>query len=158
MFTTNHLDNVLGEIKGYNTERIFSKKKNILAYRLSTMNSQYRGNAAEKMIRDYYINAGYSVKYISGNNPYDMLVNGRKVEVKSALATRKVIQGVEQYRYCFKHICPNNFHKLVMVFISPNDVVARVMNTETVVKYLGTKYTHKDLHLGHNTFGRLLSA
>jgi hypothetical protein len=158
MFTTEHLDKVLGEVRGYHKKSIFCPKKNLLAYRLSKMSSQYRGGAVERIIRDYYINNGYNVRYIGGSHSYDMLVNNRKIEVKSALAKMSIVGGVVKYKYNFKHICPSNFHKLVMVFINPEGLTARVMDTRTVAKYTGTKYFHRDLHVGKKILGKVLVA
>ena len=158
MFTTEHLDKVLGEVRGYHNKSIFCPKKNLLAYRLSKMGSQYRGGAVERIIRDYYIDAGYDVTYIGGSNSYDMIVNNRKIEVKSSLAKMSIVGGIVKYKYSFKHICPNNFHKLVMVFISPEGLTARVMDSRTVAKYTGTKYCHKDLSVGKKIFGKVLAA
>ena len=158
MFTTEHLDRVLGEVRGYHKESIFCPKKNLLAYRLSKMSSQYRGGVVERLIRDYYIGSGKDVNYIGGSKPYDMVVNGRKIEVKSALARMVIVGGRVKYTYKFKHICPNNFHKLVMVFISPEGLTSRIMDTRTVAKYTGSKYYHKDLHVGKKIFGKVLAA
>lgn len=158
MFTTEHLDKVLGEVRGYHKESIFCPKKNLLAYRLSKMSSQYRGGAIERLVRDYYIGSGKDVTYIGGSNSYDMIVNGRKIEVKSSLAKMSIVGGVVKYNYKFQHICPNNFHKLVMVFVSPEGLTARVMDSRTVAKYLGTKYFHKNLHVGKKIFGKVLAA
>ena len=158
MFTTEHLDKVLGEVSGYHNKSIFCPKKNLLAYRLSKMSSQYRGGAVERIIRDFYIESGHRVTYVGGSKSYDMIVDGRKIEVKSALAKMSVVGGVVKYKYNFKHICPNNFHKLVMVFISPEGLTVRVMDTRTVAKYTGTKYHHRDLHVGKKIFGKVLVA
>lgn len=158
MFTTKHLDKVLGEVRGYHKKSIFCPKKNLLAYRLSRMSSQYRGGVIERMIRDYYKDAGHTVSYIGGSHSFDMLVNGRKIEVKSSLARMTIVGGIIKYTYKFQHICPNNFHKLVMVFVSPEGLTARVMDTRTVAKYVGSKYSHRDLHVGKKIFGKVLAA
>lgn len=158
MFTTKHLDKVLGEVRGLHKKSIYCPKKNLLSYRLSKMSSQYRGGTIERMIRDYYKDNNKNVVYIGGSHSFDMLVDGRKIEVKSSLATMTIVGGVVKYSYKFQHICPNNFHKLVMVFVSPEGLTVRVMDSRTVAKYLGTKYSHKDLHVGKRVLGKVLVA
>jgi|LakMenEpi03Aug12_release.lakeMendotaPanAssembly.Ray.scaffolds.fasta_scaffold160958_3 hypothetical protein len=158
MFTTKNLDRVLNEVRGLHNKSIFSPKKSILAYRLSKMSSQYRGNAIERMIRDYYKSTGKIVSYIGGSASFDMMVNGRKVEVKSALARVGVVGGVVKYSYKFQHICPNNFHKLVLVFVSPEGLSVRVMDSRTAAKYLGSKRAHRNLYVGKRIVGKVLAA
>ncbi len=158
MFTIKHLDKVLGEVRGFHNKSIFSPKKNILSYRLSRMSSQYRGGVIERMIRDYYKKSGKKVSYVGGSASFDMMVNGRRVEVKSALARMSITNGTVKYAYNFQHICPNNFHKLVMVFVSPEGLTTRVMDSRTVAKYLGTKKRHKNLYVSKKILGKVLAA
>lgn len=159
MFTIKHLDKVLGEVKGFHNKSIFSPKKSKLAHRLSKMNSQYRGGTIERMIRDYYISKKYNVKYFGGRNSFDMIVNGKKIEVKSALAQEKIVYGgVRKYTYQFKHICPKNFHKLIMVFIAPEGITVRVMDSRTVAKYMSSSRKHNDLYVDRRVFGKVLVA
>lgn len=155
MFTTKHLDKVLVEVRGFHQKSIFCYRKNRLCYRLSKMSSQYRGGAVERMIRDYYKKIGKTVYHVGGSASYDMLVDGRRIEVKSALARA---DGRNKYSYKFQHICPNNFHKLVLVFISPEGISVRVLDSRTVAKYVGSKYTHKNLYVGKKIVGRVLAA
>lgn len=154
MFNNKHLDKVLGEIKSFHKKSIFCYSKNRLCYRLSKMNSQCRGAAIERMIRNYYRELGKKVLYLGGNASFDMIVDGYRIEVKSALAR---LDG-NKYSYKFQHICPNNFHKLVLVFISPEGISARSLDSRTVAKYLGSKYSHKNLHVGKRILGRVLAA
>ena len=158
MITLKDLDRTLVELKGFHKKSPFCPKKNMLSYRLSKMSSQYRGGVIERIIRDYYRKAGKKVAYFSGNCPFDMIVNGYKVEVKSALAKISIVRGQVRYSYNFKHICPKNFHKLVMVFVSPEGVQVRVMNSETVSKYTGSKKTHKNLYISKRILGKVLVA
>lgn len=158
MFNTKHLDKVLGEIRNLNKKNYFCPKKNLLAYRLSKMSRNYRGVTMERMIRDYYISKRFNVKYMGGTNPFDMLVNGKKIEVKSALASVKIVRGKKKYTYKFQHICTKNFHKLVLVFISPEGISTRTMDSRTVSKYLTGKKKHKELYVGQRIFGKVLVA
>jgi hypothetical protein len=154
MFTTKSLDKALGEVRGFHNKSIFSAKKSLVAYRLSRMSRNYRGGVVERMVRDYYKKSGKNVAYFGGSVSFDMMVNGKRIEVKSALA-RPCANG---YSYNFQHICPANFHKLVLVFISPEGVTSRIMDSRTVAKYLGSKNKHKGLYVKKKIFGKLLAA
>jgi len=154
MFTTKSLDKALNEVRGFHTTSIFSPKKSLVAYRLSKMSRNYRGGVVERMIRDYYKSQGKKVVYFGGSVSFDMMVDGKKIEVKSALAR----PSKDGYVYKFQHICPANFHKLVLVFISPEGITSRVMDSRTAAKYTGSKYSHKGLYVGKKIFGRVLAA
>ena len=158
MFTTKNLDRVLAEMRNHNKKSPFCPKKHLVAYRLSRMSRNYRGVAIERMVRDYYKKIGKTVFHVGGNSSYDMIVNGHKIEVKSALAKMTVVGGVVKYSYKFGHIRPANFSKLVLVFISPEGISARVMNSNTVAKYTGSKNKHKDLFVGKKILGKVLAA
>jgi len=154
MFTTKNLDDALDEVRGFHESTIFCPEKSLIAYRLSKMSRNYRGAVVERMIRDYYVDHGKDVDYYGGSNSFDMMVDGKKVEVKSALATK----SNTGYAYRFQHICPAHFHKLVLVFISPEGITSRVMDTRTAAKYTGSKYSHKGLYVGKRILGRVLAA
>ena len=154
MFTTKSLDKALNEVRGFHNKSLFSARKSLIAYRLSKMSRNYRGGVVERMVRDYYRKNGKKVAYFGGSVSFDMIVNGKKIEVKSALA-RKSANG---YSYHFHHVCPANFHKLVLVFISPEGVTSRIMDSRTVAKYTGSKYTHKGLYVNKKIFGKALAA
>ena len=158
MFTIKSLDKALGEIRNINKKSPFCPKKHLVAYRLSKMSRNYRGGVVERMVRDYYKKMGKAVFHIGGNSSYDMLVNGHKIEVKSALAKVNIVGGVIKYTYKFGHIRPANFSKLVLVFISPEGITARVINSNTAAKYTGSKNKHKDLYVGKKIFGKVLAA
>lgn len=158
MFTIKHFNRVVKEIRGVHRQSPFCCKKNRLSYKLSKLNSQYRGMVAERLVRDIYKSQNKSVFYFGGSRSYDMLVNGYKVEVKSCLAVAKTVRGEIKYTYEFKHICPANFHKLVLVFISPEGVKMRVMSSKTASKYLGVKNRHKNLYVGQKILGKVLAA
>lgn len=158
MFTTKHLDKALTEVSGFHARSPFSPKKNLLTYRLSKMSSQYRGNVLERMVRDYYKSIGKRVVHIGGSSSFDMLVNGRRIEVKSALGRPMVSNGKIRYSYNFQHICPNNFHTLIMIFVSPEGLEIRSMDSRTVAKHLGAKKKHKSLRMSKRIIGKRLAA
>jgi len=156
MFNIKHLDKILAEVRNYNKKSPFCPRKNLLTYRLSKMSSQYRGIVTERMVRDYYRSVGKKVRYFGGSQSFDMSVNGRRVEVKSAIGRRN--SDKTNYTYHFQHICPNNFDKLVLVFISPEKIYTRVMDSNTVAKYVGAKKKHKSLYIRKKILGRVLAA
>lgn len=141
MFTTKHLDKVLIEVRGMNRKSVYSAKKNMLAYRLSKMSSQYRGSVLERMIRDLLIAKNKKVRYIGGSHPFDLLVGNERVEIKSSLAAVSTIGGKIRYSYQFQNIKTKNFDKLIMIFVSPEGLQIRQMTRDMVRKYLkGSKY------------------
>jgi hypothetical protein len=158
MFTTKHLDMVLNEVRGAKKNSPFSPKKSLLAYRLSKMSRNYRGTTIEMMLRDYFVRKGYVVKHIGRSNRYDLYVNGKKIEVKSALARQKTVKGEIKYEYRFAHVCPSKFEKLIMVYISPEGLEMRTMDSRTAAKKLGVKAKHKALYAGYKKLGKVLVA
>lgn len=147
MITIKSLDRALKDMRDSENKGLFSPKKSVLAYRLSRMSSQYRGRVIERMIRDYFISKKKSVWYFGGSHPFDMRVNGKRIEVKSALA-RKKNKNSKKYSYNFQHIKPHNFDKLIMVFISPEGIQTRVVDSRTVAKHLGCCKKHKSVYVG----------
>lgn len=141
MFTIKHLNNVLSEIKGLKRQSVFSNSKNALAYRLSQMNNQQRGSAIEKIIRDILIKNGKKVQYIGGTHPFDMRVNGKRVEIKSAMPrVIKTKKGQTLY-YQFQNIKTKNFDKIILVFVTPKGLVTKtVSRTVMVNKLKNNKY------------------
>lgn len=158
MFTTKHLDKVLGEVRNATKNSPFSPKKSLLAYRLSKMSRNYRGTTIEMMLRDYFVKKGCVVKHIGHSNKYDLYVNGKKIEVKSALARQKIVGGKIKHEYKFAHVCPSKFHKLVLVYVSPQGLEMRTMDSRTAAKRLGVKNKHKDLYSGYKKLGKVLAA
>ena len=164
MFTTKHLDKVLGEIRGLHAKSIYSPKKNLTTYRLSRMSSQYRGAAIERMVRNYYRSKGKIVEYFGGTNPFDMRVNGRRIEVKSSLATASVVGGNLRYSYQFQNIKTENFDMLVLVYVSPEGFSVRCMSKQTAEKYLANSNYYSNgqtLYVGRTVkslAGRVLTA
>lgn len=140
MFTMKDLNKILPEVKGLRTKSVFSPKKNRLCYRLSKMNSQYRGTIIERMIRDTMLRRGKKVQHIGGNHGFDLVINGKKVEVKSSLAMPNS-DGATGYSYQFQNIKIKKFDMLIIVFISPEGITMRQMSKKVVARYLkGTKH------------------
>lgn len=133
MFTLKHMNKVLGEIKGLGNKSVFSIKKNKLSYSLSRLNNQHRGIIIEKMIRDQLIVQGKRVKHIGGSNRFDMLVNGQRVEIKSALA-RSLSKN--KYYYQFQNIKTKHFDKIILVYVSPNGLRTKTFTKKTMAKIL----------------------
>jgi hypothetical protein len=147
MITLKTLDRALKAIRDSENKGLFSPRKSMVAYRLSRMSSQYRGRVVERMIRDYFISKKKTVWYYGGSHPFDMRVNGKRIEVKSALA-RKENKKSKDYSYNFQHIKPHNFDKLIMVFVSPEGIQTRVVDSRTVAKHLGCCKKHKSVYVG----------
>lgn len=147
MITLKGLVRALKAIRDSDNKGLFSPKKSVLAYRLSRMSSQYRGRVIEHMVKEYYISKKKSVWYYGGSHPFDMRVDGKRIEVKSALA-RNNTNGNSKYTYNFQHIKPHNFDKLILVFIAPEGIKTRVVDSRTVAKQMGSRKKHKRLYIG----------
>lgn len=147
MFTLKSLMRSLKNVRDSDNMACFSRKKSKLAYRLSRMSSQYRGRVIEDMVKEYYLSKKRSVWYYGGSHPFDMRVDGKRIEVKSALA-RNNTNGNSKYTYNFQHIKPHNFDKLILVFIAPEGIKTRVVDSRTVAKQMGSRKKHKALYVG----------
>ena len=159
MFTIKSLNRALKNVRDSHNSGIFSPSKSLLSYRLSRRSSQHRGRVIEDMIKDYYISKGKSVWYYGGSHPFDMRVDGKRIEVKSALA--RCDNGCSKYSYNFQHIKPHNFDKLIMVFINPEGIKTRVVDSRTVAKYMGSCKKHKSIYIGKKNpkiMGKLMTA
>ena len=154
MITLKTLNRALKAVRDTENKGLFSPNKSMVAYRLSRMSSQYRGRVIERMIRDYFISKKKNVWYFGGSHPFDMRVNGKRIEVKSALA-RKENKNSKKYSYNFQHIKPHNFDKLIMVFISPEGIQTRVVDSRTVAKHLGCYKKHKSVYVGKRNDKRI---
>jgi len=136
MFTVNHMNRVLCEIKGLGSKSVFSIRKSRLTYRLSCMNSQHRGAIIEKMIRDRFIMQGKRVRYIGGSNSFDMLVDGERVEIKSSLPMVIPTKKGHTLFYRFQNIKTKYFDKIVLVYVSPNGLRVKTFTKKTMMKML----------------------
>jgi hypothetical protein len=100
------------------------------------MNNQHRGAIIEKMVRDRYIMQGKRVKYIGGNNSFDMLVDGERVEVKSSLPQVIPTKSGNTFIYRFQNIKTKYFDKIVFVYVSPNGLRVKTFTKKTMMKML----------------------
>ena len=153
--TEKAFDKIMKEIGGNRIKSIFSSAKDKIAYRLSIIkNNRVRGHAVECIVRDLLVSQKNRVWYFGGRHPFDMLVNGSRVEVKSSLAKITTINGKIYYSYQFQNIKTKNFDKLILVFISPNGVHIRQMNCSLAEKYLVNSKTYsggRTLRVRHHT-------
>ena len=128
---------IMREVGRYRSSTIFSHDKDEIAYGLSIIkNNRERGHAAECIVRDFLISRNKRVHHFGGRHPFDMLVNGSRTEIKSALASVRIMNGKKYYTYQFRNIKTNNFDKLILVFISPEGIHIREMTCDTAKQYL----------------------
>jgi hypothetical protein len=140
MLTLRDMNKVLGEIKGLNKcKAIYNRKKNALCYKLSKMCTQHRANVIERMMRDYLITMGNRVDYYGGSHPYDMMVNGKRVEIKSSLACRT---SSSSYRYRFQNIKTSYFDQIILVFVTPHGIILKKMSSDNMGKKIATAKYH----------------
>lgn len=151
MFTVDDINRVLPEIKGLRSRSLYSKSKNAASYKLSRMKTQHRANVLELLVRDRFVNMGCRVKHIGNSHEFDMLVDGKRIEVKSSLATCSVTGGVVSYAYKFRNVKTHCFDKLVLIFVSPENIEIRQMDVSTVrkrLKNVSEGVNGKELYIG----------
>ena len=136
MFTLRDMNRVLPEIKGLSRKTVFSMKKSALSYSLSQMSSQHRGATIEKMVRDILVRQGNKVKYIGGNNSFDMEVNGQRLEVKSSMPYVVPTKKGATFIYRFQNIKTKFFDRIILVYITPNGLEMRGYSNKTMTKML----------------------
>lgn len=153
MFTMSDLKRVLLELKGLKNPKIFYKSKNQQAYELSQLNSQYRGHAIEKLLRDKLIKK-YKTHYHGGSHSHDMTINkGVRIEVKSALASPVVgskSKKIIKYKFSFKHVQLSKFDILFLAYVTPNGLKIRWMSKATAREFV-SNHRHKATQITINT-------
>lgn len=155
--TNKHLNRILKQIGDKKQRNMFGPSRNLVCYRLSKLSRNRRGKAAETYVKDILTKKGHAVKHIGNSNRYDLYADKQKIEVKSALAIPQKVRGRIEYTYKFGHVCPAKFDKLVMVYISPNGLELRTMDSRTAAKRLGTRHKHKSLYAGYKKIGKVLA-
>ena len=133
MFTMKNLNRVLKEIPALDQTNPYSINKSKVSYKLQQISScRQRGYAVEAMVRDELILMGYKVEHLGFRYSYDLRVDGNRVEVKSALArTKKLVRSGKFYEtYDFQNIKTDCFDYLVLVFITPNGLISRMLTQE----------------------------
>jgi hypothetical protein len=128
-FTLRNFRKIENEIKGLKQKRVYSQRKNALCYKLSRMGTQHRAGAIERMIRDYFISQGDKVDYYGGSHVFDMLVNGKRVEVKSSIIQQT---SARAWRYRFQNIKTCYFDEIILVFVKPTGIVIKRMSKRTI--------------------------
>lgn len=156
MFTSRDLDRVIPELKGLKRRSIFSPSKNLPAYRLSKMNSQYRGRAIEKMVRNGLLKK-HTTDYHGGSHSHDITLNSKvRVEVKSALAVPTGVnsKGKPSYKFSFKHVQLKKFDVLFLVYVMPNGLQLRWMSAATAREFVSnTKRKSSQIEIRTNNSG-----
>lgn len=138
MFTNRDLDRVIPELQGLKRRSPFSPSKNLSAYRLSKMNSQYRGRAIEKMVRNGLLKK-HTTDYHGGSYSHDMTLNKKiRVEVKSALAVPVMNKRSKKvsYRFNFQHVRLKKFDILFLVYVTPTGLKLRWMTRATAREFV----------------------
>jgi hypothetical protein len=128
----------------------FSPKKHYLAWRLSRMKGNPRGNAVERMIRHYFEQKGRAVQVFGKNFTFDLLVNGKRVEIKSALAT---FAGNKLY-YRFQHVGLDCFDTIVLVGIAPHGINVKIVSKKRLERdfFPRSFEEYKVLAISHEKF------
>lgn len=116
-----------------NRKNIYYPSRNLLCYKLFKEQPTDRGNIIEKMVYGQLVTRNYDVEYFGGGHPYDMLVNGKRVEVKSSIAQ---YYTKNTYKYRFQNIKTSLFDKIILVFITPYEIIIQQMNSKQMAEKL----------------------
>ena len=78
-------------------------------------------------------NRGYDAEHFGGGHPYDMLANGKRIEVKSSIAQYNT---KNTYKYRFQNIKTSLFDKIILVFVTPYEIIIQQMSSEKMAEKL----------------------
>jgi len=143
------------ELKGLSRKPLFSPSKSAIAYKLSKMNSQYRGRAIEKMVRNGLLKK-HTADYHGGSYSHDITLNKKiRVEVKSALAVESFGKNGKAYHsFSFKHVQLAKFDVLFLVYVTPNGLRVRWMGRATAREFVSnTKKKASEITIRTNAGG-----
>lgn len=116
-----------------NQKRIYYPSRNLLCYELFKLQPTDRGNVIERMIYNQLVTRGYDAEHFGGGHPYDMLVNGKRIEVKSSIAQYNT---KNTYKYRFQNIKTSLFDKIILVFVTPYEIIIQQMSSEKMAEKL----------------------
>lgn len=118
-------------------KRLFNKKRSAKMRALSVLEKWQRAFVIERIVGEEARKAGNEVVHYGGSSAFDILINGKRVEVKSALCRGKNKnfsdpKNAKYQQYTWSGIKPNNFDYLVMVAVTPNGLRYDLVPSEDV--------------------------
>ena len=116
-----------------NQKRIYYPSRSLLCYGLFKLQPTDRGNVIERMIYNQLVTRGYDAEHFGGGHPYDMLANGKRIEVKSSIAQYNT---KNTYKYRFQNIKTSLFDKIILVFVTPYEIIIQQMSSEKMAEKL----------------------
>jgi hypothetical protein len=132
--------------------RLFNKKRSAKMRALSVLEKWQRAFVIERIVGEEARKAGNEVVHYGGSSAFDILINGKRVEVKSALCRGKNKnfsdpKNAKYQQYTWSGIKPNNFDYLVIVAVTPNGLRYKMVDSDyvnnwcpTMVKYSTNGY------------------
>lgn len=128
-FTLRDFQRVVSASRCLNQKPIYYPSRNLLCYKLFKLQPTDRGNVIEKIVCDKLISKGYDVNYFGGRHPYDMMVNGKRIEVKSSIAQ---YHTARIYKYRFQNIKTDLFDRIILVFVTPYEIITQQMSSKDI--------------------------
>jgi len=141
MFTMKDFNRIKKNIKGIDTESLFSPQQDELAHKISCLGSSGRGQSGEELMSLYLHRRKYKIKRFGTIHPFDILLDNKiKCEVKSAT----MYLDKKTYRYSFQGVKPELFDILFLVFVTPKGIVTKWTEQKYVMQYTANKKRQKD--------------
>lgn len=116
-------------------KRLFNKKRSSKMRALSVLEKWQRAFVIERIVGEEASKAGNEVVHFGGVSSFDILINGKRVEVKSALCRGPNMNfsdsknaGYQQYTWA--GIKPERFDYLVLVAVTPNGLRYKIVSSE----------------------------
>lgn len=115
-------------------KKLFNSNRSAQMRSLSILNRNQRGFLVERIVGEHATVAGSDVVYYGGQSSFDILINDKKVEVKSALCrgpnlkfTTNKNLATQEYRW--SGIKPECFDYLVLVAATPNGLRYQMLSS-----------------------------
>jgi len=144
MFTMQDFHKIKSGIKSMGQEEHFSPKLSPIAYAISRLNSTAIGECGEKLMARYLRRKKYHVRRIGNRQSIDILLDGKlRCEVKTGTMQLNNT-GNRTAKYVLRHVKPELFDILFMVFITPKGIVVKWTEQKYAMKYLETRKRGKD--------------
>jgi hypothetical protein len=116
-------------------KKLFNKQRSSKMRELAILAKHQRAFAVERIVGNCATKSGNQVVHYGGVASFDIEINGKRVEVKSALCAgpnKNFSRGknVKNQRYTWHGIKPGNFDYIVLVAVTPNGLRYTLVDSE----------------------------
>jgi hypothetical protein len=116
-------------------KRFFTKKRSANMYKLASLTGNQRGFAVERIVGESAQKTGNDVVFYGGTSEFDIMINGMKVEVKSAMCDgpsgKDYSKGKNAHSQVYRWVGIKNlnFHYLVLVAVTPTGLRYKIVDS-----------------------------